>query len=74
MDYLQTKKPPTSAIKCPTCLDTGIVPRDGSQRRPTGAWCTWAQLIHQFKPCPICAVGEKETVLWRRIRVKEANI
>ena len=61
MDYLPNETRTLAAPDCPACLDTGIVPRDGSPRVLTGDWCTVAELAAKFEPCALCLEGELET-------------
>lgn len=56
--------PLPKAQECPACLDTAIVPRDGSARVKTGEWLPFPRIMARFKPCPLCPLGKKEAALW----------
>jgi hypothetical protein len=65
-------KPPAAPPKCPACLDTAVVPRDGSPRVLTGEWSTVAEFRAKFKPCPFCPEGEREAQFWERFEALQA--
>jgi hypothetical protein len=53
---------------CPACLDTALVPRDGSPRVLTHEWVTLPELRVKYKPCPFCPAGAKEGA-WQKAMV-----
>ncbi len=53
-------------VRCPVCLDTAIVTRDGRDRVLTRKCCTYKQLVEEFEPCQFCQGGELEREFWKK--------
>ncbi len=59
--------------RCPLCLGTGLATADRSLRRLDGLMLTWDEMLAQFRPCPVCADGERERVFWREMQENMAS-
>ncbi len=66
----EDNKPQSQQPDCPLCLRTGLVNRDGTQRKLGQPWMTWRELMEKFKPCPLCADGEREAAFWKKMEAE----